>query len=252
MSEPRRGVWSSGPTEILVYGLELLRRPDSDAHRRIALILIDNAVEQGIKTYLALPRRISGLAISRKEIDEAFENFGKLLDAFEKYAPPERLARVAVDMIEYYHRLRNSIYHDGLGLTVEREKVDAYAAVAIDLFREFHGIEVGARAADPAYILATFLQEYGLLEQTLRSAASDHVIADRPILLRDAVRILDGVDLLTKAQIKALSELAQERSRAVHGGAAMNEAQANKWITMMRTLREQFPDDDPSKHNEPR
>ncbi|MBX3270873.1 MAG: hypothetical protein KF729_11475 [Sandaracinaceae bacterium] len=252
MTTAKRGVWSSGPTEILGFGLDLLRRPDSDAHRRIALILIDNAVEQGIKTYLALPRRINGLAISRKEIDEAFENFGKLLDAFEKYAPPDRLARVAVDMIEYYHRVRNSIYHDGLGLTVEREKVDAYAAVAIDLFREFHGIEVGDRAADPAHILAAFLQEYALLEQTLRSAASDHVIASRPISFRDAARILDGTGAFTKSQMKALAELAGVRNQTVHGHAALNEAQANTWIATMRTLREQFPDDDPSKREEPR
>src|ERR1700730_17691581 len=40
-----------------------LLRNDTDVNRRLAMIAIDNAVELTIKTYLGLPKRITGLTI---------------------------------------------------------------------------------------------------------------------------------------------------------------------------------------------
>jgi hypothetical protein len=53
--------WASGPAEILRHGLGLLNS-DSQVNRRLAMILIDNAVELMIGTYLGLPRRVTGLS----------------------------------------------------------------------------------------------------------------------------------------------------------------------------------------------
>ena len=61
--------WVSGPREILKHGLTLLKR-DSDSNRRLAMIMIDNSVELMTKTYLRLPKRVSGLSISRKKYQE--------------------------------------------------------------------------------------------------------------------------------------------------------------------------------------
>jgi len=66
--------WASGPGEILRHGLNLLRN-DSDSNRRLAMISIDNAVELTVKTYLGLPKRVTGLPISRKEFQEISESF---------------------------------------------------------------------------------------------------------------------------------------------------------------------------------
>ncbi|MBA7579249.1 hypothetical protein ES708_21118 [subsurface metagenome] len=66
--------WVTGPAEILEHGLSLLTE-DSDKNRRLAMISIDNAVELAIKTYLGLPKRITGLKISRKEYSEISESF---------------------------------------------------------------------------------------------------------------------------------------------------------------------------------
>lgn len=113
--------WVSGPTEILEHGLALLEK-DTDANRRIALILIDNAVELAIKTYLGLPRRATGIALSRKRLSEISDSFPDLLDALEEHAP-ETVSGLDLADIEWYHRLRNQLYHGGVGLTVERTKV---------------------------------------------------------------------------------------------------------------------------------
>jgi len=83
------------------------------------MISIDNAVELMIKTYLGLPKRITGLSIPRKEYNDIAESFPALLDGLEKHAP-DKLDGIDLGTIEWYHRLRNELYHQGNGLTVER------------------------------------------------------------------------------------------------------------------------------------
>lgn len=121
--------WASGPGEILRHGLGLLRE-DTDTNRRLAMIAIDNAVELTIKTYLGLPKRITGLHVPRKELSEISESFPALLDAIERHAH-DKLLGIDLGEIEWYHRLRNELYHQGNGLTVERDKVNVYAQLAI-------------------------------------------------------------------------------------------------------------------------
>ena len=103
--------WVTGPAEILEHGLSLLKT-DSDKNRRLAMIAIDNSVELAIKTYLGLPKRITGLLITRKEYAEISESFPRLLDALEKYCEG-KLEGLDLGEIEWYHRIRNQLYHQG-------------------------------------------------------------------------------------------------------------------------------------------
>jgi hypothetical protein len=70
--------WASGPGEILRHGLELLKK-DFDRNRRLAMISVDNSVELMMKTYLGLPKRITGLTITRKEYDRFYVNITQQL-----------------------------------------------------------------------------------------------------------------------------------------------------------------------------
>jgi hypothetical protein len=132
--------WASGVSEILKHGLTLLHQ-DTDTNRRLAMISIDNAVELMIKTYLGLPKRVVGFKISRKELDEISSGFPDLLDGLERYGV-SKLQGLNLGEIEWYHRLRNELYHNGNGLTVEREKVEVYSELAKLLFRNLFGYEV--------------------------------------------------------------------------------------------------------------
>jgi hypothetical protein len=107
--------WASGPGEILQHGLSLLQK-DSDVNRWLAMISIDNAVELMVKTYLGLPKTVTGLQIGRDKFREISESFPKLLDALETHAA-DKLDGVDLGIIEWYHRLRNELYHQGNGLT---------------------------------------------------------------------------------------------------------------------------------------
>ena len=97
--------WCTGPTEILEHALSLLE-VDSDRNRRLAMIAIDNSVELTVKTYLGLPKRITGLTLSRREYGQISESFPSLLDALEEHAP-DKLVGIDLGEIEWYHRLRN-------------------------------------------------------------------------------------------------------------------------------------------------
>jgi len=73
------------------------------------MISIDNAAELAIKTYLAKNRR--NLKISRKEFKKIKENFPSLFDGLERY-PVEDVSEEELDMIEQFHGIRNSLYHE--------------------------------------------------------------------------------------------------------------------------------------------
>lgn len=158
-----RKPWTSGPAEILQHGLDLIEQ-DTDTSRRLAFLSIDNAVELIIKTYLGLPKRVTGLRIGRGEFDQISHSFPKLLDALEQHVT-DSLPGVGLDEVEWYHRLRNRLYHDGNGLTVEREVVEVYAEIARNLFSALFGYEVlpSLPERDP---IASFLSLWAAIDSS--------------------------------------------------------------------------------------
>ncbi|MAT99774.1 MAG: hypothetical protein CL608_21755 [Anaerolineaceae bacterium] len=161
--------WASGISEILKHGLSLLDK-DTDTNRRLAMISIDNAVELMIKTYLGLPKRVVGFKISRKELSEINSGFPDLLDGLEKYGVG-KLKGLNLGEIEWYHRLRNELYHNGNGLTVEREKVLVYSELAKLLFNNLFGYEIIHEPTNEE-ILGLFLRKMA----TLMSLAPIHML----------------------------------------------------------------------------
>jgi hypothetical protein len=126
-------LWKIGPKELLKHGLEHLSL-DTEFDYRMSMILIDNSVELMMKTYLGLPKRITKIeGVTRKVYEEATSNFPNLIDAIEKFAK-NKLIGIELGEIEWFHKLRNQLYHDGNGITVEKEKVIAYSSIAKILF----------------------------------------------------------------------------------------------------------------------
>jgi hypothetical protein len=132
------GPWTDGPRELLQHAADNLRL-GGDFDRRIAMISIDNAVELAVKTYLGLPERVRGFkGPGRKELETASESFPELLDLLDRTAA-NRLAGADLGDVEWYHRLRNQLYHSGNGITVERSRVEAYFQIATALFENLFG-----------------------------------------------------------------------------------------------------------------
>ena len=208
--------WVSGPGELLQHGLKLLLE-DSDLDRRLALIAIDNAVELTIKTYLSLPRRVTGVGLSRKGYEEIADSFPKLLDALEAHAA-DRLAGVDLGDIEWYHRLRNQLYHQGSGLTVEREKVEVYASVAKVLFKNLFGLELQAPPTPDTDRIGRFLTAWVEIERVLQASA---LRQGRPVRALSFPLETEGSLLPALREPSAVAELNQlrhVRNTVVHQG----------------------------------
>jgi len=218
--------WASGSAEILKHGLELLKK-DTDSNRRLAMISIDNAVELMIKTYLGLPKRVTGLHISRNDYQEFAENFTKLLDALEKYANA-KLGGIDLGEIEWYHRLRNQLYHQGNGLTVERDKVEVYAELANVLFENLFGFRLLEPENDGTILLGEFMQAWVNFELRLSEAATvinvDNIDKHgRAVMPLRVAEVLSKAGYISRVELDEINEIRKIRNEVVHGTVNFRE-----------------------------
>jgi hypothetical protein len=232
--------WSNGPKEILKHGLSLLAR-DSDTNRRLAIISIDNAVELMIKTFLGLPKRINQLSITRKDYNEFSESFPKLLDALETYAP-DKINGIDLGEIEWFHKLRNQLYHQGNGLTVEKSNVEVYAQLANLLFKNLFGQEL-IHSGDHKELLSEFLAEWVDLEAGINSLAVTHFLvgANRKSVL-DALKFLEGAALISKEEFIELNNLRTVRNSIVHGQENYRAVLNNHIVSRVKFFADRFRD----------
>jgi hypothetical protein len=210
--------WASGPKEILKHALELLRK-DTDTNRRLALIIADNAVELMVKTFLGLPKRVTGLHIARAKLQEISESFPKLLDALEEHAS-DKLNGVNLGEIEWYHRLRNQLYHDGNGLTVDREKVQVYAELAKLLFQRLFDEELPVDLGPDAAPLGDFLSRWAQFERGLINYSE--FVADtygRTPNVLAAAKVLVEEDKMSLSTFEKFRKVLDVRNKLVHGQA---------------------------------
>lgn len=210
--------WASGPAEILQHGLSLIKE-DSDKNRRLAMLSIDNAVELTLKTYLGLPRRVTGIHLPRSRFQEISENFPALLDAIEQHAAA-KIQGIDLGEIEWYHRLRNELYHQGNGLTVEKQKVELYAQLAKQLFESLFEIELGIYQTTQQDTLAQFISGWSRLEKVATSLAQTHESFNvRKLVISPltVIRELSASGLISAAEQTQLEELRQIRNQVVHG-----------------------------------
>jgi hypothetical protein len=214
----RSSPWASGPREILKHALELLRK-DSDTNRRLALIIADNAVELIVKTFLGLPKRVTGLHLPRAKLQEISESFPKLLDALEEYAG-DKLNGLNLGEIEWYHRLRNQLYHDGNGLTVDREKVQVYAELAKLLFQRLFEEELAVDLGPDAAPLGDFLAKWAQFERGLISYSEfvGDTFGRTPNVLA-AARLLVDEDKMSTSIFERFRKILDVRNKLVHGEA---------------------------------
>jgi len=238
--------WVSGPEELLQHGLKLLTE-DSDLNRRLALIAIDNAVELTIKTYLSLPRRVTGVGLSRKGFEAIGDSFPELLDALETHAG-DRIDGLDLADIEWYHRLRNQLYHQGSGLTVERVKVEVYATIAQLLFKNLFGVELETPHTPDTDRIGLFLVAWVEIERLLQQAAWDGRSSRLSFPLGPSAK-LPAPLANDRAALDEINTLRHLRHSVVHEGrvpTAEKVRDAQRWARLLRES-EQNPSNSPKR-----
>jgi hypothetical protein len=140
--------WQNGPVELVEHALYHLHS-ESDFDKRIAFLLLDIGVETLFKTFLTLPDEVTkaqGTFHDRKAASEG--NFHKLVREIGKAAAP-RLKGFNLSHIQFYHDLRNKLYHQGNGVTVPTEKAQEYAKLVVDLLRVLLKVDLSDELTKP-------------------------------------------------------------------------------------------------------
>lgn len=133
--------WQRGPAEVIGYALQLMRRK-SDLNQRIAFLLLDVGVETLFNVYLQLPQEVTGAQTSYSKRRQACEgSFHDLVRGVEE-AAGDRLKGVNLQHVAYFHNVRNKLYHEGDGVTVQPERTSEYAAIAVKLLDRLLGVSV--------------------------------------------------------------------------------------------------------------
>src|SRR6267378_1363675 len=219
--------WTSGPRELLEHAVGHLSQSTA-FDCRIAMSSIDNAVELAIKTYLQLPKRVRGTdGPGRKQFEEKSRSFPDLLDLLEEFGG-NRLDGVSLGDIEGYHRLRNALYHDGNGVTVDAVHVDSYLQIARVLLKNLLDIAVDEPGVPPPHsLLGELVLKWGEFEQLLRQLAKHHL----PKPKHESGSLLSVVDglvsksVLTGAFRSRLENISRARNELVHGIAVPTEGE---------------------------
>lgn len=185
--------WLSGCYELLEHGIEHFLN-DTEFDRRLSMISIDNALELAVKTYIS--RNLRVLNIKRKDYDNIKRDFSKLLSFILKIAPL-KINEQELSSIEHYHELRNNLYHEGIGMSVNKEIVKSYSEEVISLISKLY--EVDLRNLIKKLEIFRYIKKFKVLEKEWRN-----------IELSMLIFILDG-DLSTDLTIvERISELASK------------------------------------------
>jgi hypothetical protein len=200
------------------------------------MISIDNAVELMIKTYLALPKRVTGIeGLTRKKFSEISHTFPSLLDGLEEFAA-DRIVGVELGDIEWYHRLRNQLYHDGNGVTVGKPRVEAYAEIAKALFSALFRVPIEESFdEEPLDLLGSFIRLWVELEHALIGLRNQTGItsSSAPYAVIEA---LADAGSLPASFVAEFQELRRLRNEIVHSASTPNVEDLTERIQKLKRL----------------
>ena len=245
--------WTSGPKELLEHAVGHLAK-NTAFDCRIAMISVDNAVELAIRTFLGLPKRVRGSdGPSRRQLEENGKVFPDLLDLLEEFGS-NRLDEVSLGDLEGYHRLRNTLYHDGNGVTVDPVHVDSYIQIARVLLRNLLDISVDEPGTSPPHSsLGLLILKWGAFEQLLRRLAKCYLPKSKHEF-GPALNIIDG--LVAKQIIDGpfrsrVDKIAKLRNAAVHGVSIPTDAELRPLlieIDQLQAILERVPEPQLGQH----
>jgi uncharacterized protein YutE (UPF0331/DUF86 family) len=222
--------WTSGPRELLEHAIDHFEKGSAFDYR-IAFISIDNSVELMIKTYLGLPKRIRKLdGPTRRKLSEASNSFPELLDLLDEFGS-DKLEGIELGDIEWYHRIRNTLYHDGNGVTVDKEKVDSYLQISIILFNSLFTEAFNAEAPlEPASVVGEIVLRSSQLEHNLNILYNEHFPEGngRKVPITRAVQKLSDKGVLPKRLVEQINESRIVRNDAVHNNTGDIDVQRVK------------------------
>ena len=212
--------WVVGPKELLQHAEEHVKvNGKSGFDLRIAMISIDNSIELMIKTFLGLPQRARGRkGPPRKKLEEAV-GFPELIDLLEEFAG-DLIKGIELGDLEWYHRIRNNLYHSGNGITVDENQVRSFLQVGIILFETL--FEAKFKSELPKSKSAIFLDAWIELENRLQTASLPYFSKPHHTPRGILVERLFEKKIVDEEFVKLFNHLQTERNYIAHGVKSSN------------------------------
>ncbi len=226
-----KNTWASGAIELLSHADSHM---DSKAafDQRIAFISVDNAVENIVRTFLALPRSKSGVSIKKREIDEAGNIFPKLLEILYKYAGDKLIGIDDAD-IEHYHRIRNTLYHQGTGLSVDEQYLTAYRGIAEVLLQNLFNEKADGHQTEKIS-LETLILNWNRIEQIAKKEIEKLGISTSYKWEEKFIH-----SHISEETAKKISELRKARNTLVHSTEVDND-DIKFWVNRSNEILKEF------------
>lgn len=222
--------WTSGPRELLEHAIDHFEKGSAFDYR-ISFISIDNSIELMIKTYLGLPKRIrKSDGPSRRKLSEASNSFPELLDLLEEFGS-DKLEGIELGDIEWYHRIRNTLYHDGNGVTVDKEKVDSHLQIAVILFNSLFNEAFNTETPlEPASVVGEIVLRSSQLEHHLNILYNQHFPEEgsHRVPIIKAVQRLSEKGVLPEKLVTQINESRNVRNEAVHNTGEIDVQRVKK------------------------
>lgn len=155
--------WQLFPGQLIHYAIDHLHAP-SEFDQIVGFLLLDVGVETLFKVFLTLPEEVTKTNMPYTKRRQAAEgNFHDLVKGVETAAKSagDRLKGIDLGHVEYFHGLRNKLYHAGNGITVQGKHAAQYASIAMDLLDRLLGIDLKSarQAQSREQAMANSLQE---------------------------------------------------------------------------------------------
>ena len=221
--------WASGAAELLRHADSHIGL-DTAFDKRIAFISIDNSVETSIRTFLALPESISGIKVSSRERDDAENSFPKNLALLLTHAGT-RLPGIVEGDIEHYHRIRNTLYHNGTGLSVDQQYLDAYRSIAAILLQDLFGVAISP-ATSEAQTLEHLILNWNALERLIRQRMVDAGVEYGHTFKWE---LAERAGIITMSQVQSLTEIRVARNKIVHSDS-LDAEEIAFWVSRAQKL----------------
>lgn len=234
--------WMEGPLELLNHAIGHLES-GSSFDNRIAMISVDVAVESMIKSYLTMPATVRGTKhVSREEYQKITKSFHSLLLGLVTHLPNKKRYKDEISDIEWYHTIRNELYHSGIDVTIDKQKVETYLEIAKSLFSDLFKVKI---------------DDY--IEITTSTAIGDFFITWREVMpqlerLANLMRLRYSVHdprymvlprlvarkIVPKALQDELKEVRIFRNEITHGRSTPSQNEIKKKISQLKKILQQL------------
>jgi len=161
-------------------------------------------------------------------LDEADNIFPKLLCLLFKYSPEKLVGIDEVD-VEHYHRIRNKLYHDGTGLSVDEEYLIAYRGIAGVLLNNLFDISIKASASESDSLERLILNWKSIEHE------SKNKLEEAGISATYKWEEAFSLGLEEPGDIQLLTELRMARNRLVHS-ETIDKGDIKSWLEVSEKL----------------